>query len=212
MANDGLSIFDEDPAEADHEPTQVIQSPPSAAHPRAEATASPAGPDTTTPSPTVAQPPEATASIPKPTQATPVVVAPSMTEPLPTAPKAPFLPQVRRGYDPAAVDAHLRTMAADRAGLIAALEEAQNRINELAEDRESIRKQLEEQEAPTYTGLGDRASELLRMAEEQAAAVISQARAEASQIKETASREATKLRAQAQSEVEGQRLTALREL
>ena len=178
MANDGLSIFDEDPAEADHEPTQVTQSPPLAASPSSEATPPAGGSHAGAPSQTVAQPPQASASTPKPATASPVVAAPSMTEALPTAPKAPFLPQVRRGYDPAAVDAHLRTVAADRAGLIAALEEAQHRINELAEDREAIRKQLEEQEAPTYSGLGDRASELLRMAEEQAAAVLGQARAE----------------------------------
>ena len=103
-------------------------------------------------------------------------------------------------------------MAADRAGLVATLEEAHRRLQALTAERDQLGKQLEEQEAPSYSGLGDRASELLRLAEEQSAAVITQARAEATKIIQSAKRDAATTRAQVEGETQQQRATALREI
>ena len=77
-------------------------------------------------------------------------------------------PVVRRGgYDQAAVDRHVSTLAGEKAGLAASLADARSRISALEKEVSGLRQQAQEAENPTYAGLGGRASEMLRLAEEQ---------------------------------------------
>ena len=87
----------------------------------------------------------------------------------------------RGGYDTSAVDKHLRTLTAEKAGLTASLTEAQARLKSLQSEVESLRTEIDENENPTYAGLGSKANEMLRLAEEQAADVIEEATAHAAQ-------------------------------
>src|ERR1700738_3250219 len=70
--------------------------------------------------------------------------------------------KVMRGYDPHQVDEHIRQLA--------------NEVRRHSEDAGAGRReltdaqrQIQEQERPTYSGLGARIEQLLRLAEEQAA-------------------------------------------
>src|SRR5579862_2664445 len=83
-----------------------------------------------------------------------------------------------RGYDRQQVDEHIRNIEA---------EVRQHREQTAVMQRElsEARRHLHEQERPTYSGLGARIEQLLRLAEEQATEVIHAARAEANEIKAT---------------------------
>ena len=72
----------------------------------------------------------------------------------------------------------------EKAGLTASLNQAQQRIKSLQGEVDSLRTTVEENQNPTYAGLGGKASEMLRLAEEQAAEVIAEANAHAAQIRE----------------------------
>ena len=63
-------------------------------------------------------------------------------------------PVVRRGgYDPAAVDRHLHTLAGEKAGLTASLNDAKARLKQLEKQVADLKTQVAENEAPSYAGL-----------------------------------------------------------
>jgi cell division septum initiation protein DivIVA len=130
-----------------------------------------------------------------------------------TVAQPPTLPTVRRGgYDTAAVDSYLRTASAERAGLAASLTEAQSRLQSLHAEVEALRTKVEENEHPTYAGLGGKASEMLRLAEEQASDVLEEATAHAAQIRQQAQRDAASVKAEAERDAEDMRVVQMREL
>src|ERR1700760_3113301 len=96
---------------------------------------------------------------------------------------------VMRGYDRHQVDEHIRQIEA-----------------EVRQHR-----QIQEQERPTYSGLGARIEQLLRLAEEQATELVQAARSEANEIKAAAKVDAAELRAGAENEGAELRANAKRE-
>ena len=72
---------------------------------------------------------------------------------------------VMRGYDRPQVDEHIRQIEAE---VRQHREQAQAMQRELSE----AHRQIQEQERPTYSGLGGRIEQLLRLAEEQATEVV----------------------------------------
>src|SRR3954469_19033681 len=123
-------------------------------------------------------------------------------------PASPF-PVSRRGYDPTAVDRKIAAIGAERDKLATSLQEATKRVAEL---ENQLRQQVSESEAPTYAGLGGRASELLRLAEEQADEVTAEARTRADEILRTANAEAAALKTQAARDADDMRMVQLKEL
>src|SRR6478735_3668159 len=125
----------------------------------------------------------------------------------------PTFPVVRRGgYDPAVVDRQMHTLAGERAGLTAGLNESKARVASLEKELAALRERVSEQDSPTYAGLGGRASEMLRLAEEQADEVLVQARAQADEVRRQASKDADVLKAQAARDAEDMRMVQLKEL
>src|SRR4051812_13375683 len=173
----GLSIF-EDPDEngsgrgrnrgRDDEATQVI---PAVRQQDRTAPTSPSQPSASTPRP----------------ESTP---ATGTTGGLGTPGRTSF-PVVRRGgYDPASVDRQMHTLAGEKAGLTAGLNDAKARVAALEKELAALREKVSEHDSPTYAGLGGRASEMLRLAEEQADEVLVQARAQADEIRRQAGKDA----------------------
>ena len=72
---------------------------------------------------------------------------------------------VMRGYDKHQVDEHIRTLEVE---VRQHREQAQASRRELSE----AHRQIQEQERPTYSGLGARIEQLLRLAEEQATELV----------------------------------------
>ena len=85
---------------------------------------------------------------------------------LPPIRNVPTFPVVRRGgYDTAAVDREVNTLAGENAGLKDSLEQARSRAQTLERRVAELEAKVKEAEQPTYAGLGGRASEMLRLAE-----------------------------------------------
>src|SRR3954452_15759856 len=173
----GLSIFDEE---------QPTEAPPPQVMPTVDPAEPVAQPTTEAPAHPVARPaaaPATTGAVPRSAEA-PVVP--------PRSPAgAPDLPLVRRGgYDKDAVDRHLRTVAAEKAGLLASINEAQGKLKVLEAQVSELRQKLAENETPSYAGLGGKASEMLRLAEEQAEDVLHDAKVQAAEVRNQAAREA----------------------
>src|SRR5712691_7365983 len=110
---------------------------------------------------------------------------------------------VMRGYDRQQVDEHIRQIDAE---VRRHREQAQAMQRELSE----AHRQIHEQDRPTYTGLGARIEQLLRLAEEQATEEVQAARSEASGIKARAKVDAAALRAGAENEAAKLRANARR--
>ena len=155
-----------------------------------------------------------------PTSTTPAA-APAAAAPRPATPAAraestsarPTFPVVRRGgYDTAAVDRQISTLAGEKAGLSASLQETKSKLTALEQELAALREQVSENENPTYAGLGGRASEMLRLAEEQSDDVLVQARAQADEIKRQSAKDADVLRAEAARDAEDMRMVQLKEL
>ncbi|MGI8902048.1 MAG: hypothetical protein ACR2HA_14185, partial [Nocardioides sp.] len=156
----GLSIFDDDAengSSAD-DPTQVFP-----------AVKAPPAPSST---PGQSQPTSSTASQAAPSR--PPTSAPATPATRPVVPPAgPGFPVVRRGgYDTAAVDRQMHTLAGEKAGLAASLDDARSKLAAREKNLAALESQMHERENPTYAGLGGRASEMLRLAEEQADEVL----------------------------------------
>lgn len=214
----GLSIFDDDDVEVgDEEPTQVIPRVP-ASDADSATVAMPVKPDepstdaaTKTPDagrPATAQASEAPAEPPtepdrKPLDAPAHRAAPGIS---PAALTIPQLPVVRRGgYDRDAVDHYIRGLLSQRSELEGRATSAESDLTAAKSRLEKLTSQLAEHEAPSYAGLGGRASEMLRLAEEQSEAVLLEARQQAEQTIKQAERDAAAIRARADSEAEDMR-------
>src|SRR5882724_9348547 len=111
---------------------------------------------------------------------------------------------VMRGYDRHQVDEHIRQIETDARQHRDA---AQTMRRELTE----AHRQIQEQERPTYSGLGARIEQLLRLAEEQATELVQAARVDAAEFRAAAENEASELRANAKRETDDQRGAAERE-
>ncbi|MEV4088223.1 DivIVA domain-containing protein, partial [Nonomuraea fuscirosea] len=94
---------------------------------------------------------------------------------------------VLRGYDRHQVHDHLKQLDGE-------LRQAREQVVGLQRDLSDSQRQLQEQERPTYSGLGARIEQLLRLAEEQATELVQAARSEANEIKAAAKVEAADLR------------------
>lgn len=115
------------------------------------------------------------------------------------------LPLVRRGYDPAAVDARINQLtaalqAANDAASIAHASQAG-----LEAELAQVRAELADTANPSFASLGRRANILLRIAEEQAAEIKQAAEAEAADIRSHAVRDATAATSSARSQIEAER-------
>src|SRR5260370_28965438 len=105
----------------------------------------------------------------------------------------PRFAQKMRGYDQEEVETYLRKKDTE---LRAIRENEQALKQELA----YAHRQMQEQERPTYSGLGSRIEQLLRLAEEQRDEILQEARTEASQVLAPAKGDAAALRAGARHE------------
>ena len=92
----------------------------------------------------------------------------SLTNSFEEAPPRDFVTAMR-GYDRQQVDEHIRQIEAE---VRQHREQAQALERELSE----AHRQIQEQERPTYSGLGARIEQLLRLAEEQATELVQAAR------------------------------------
>jgi DivIVA domain-containing protein len=77
----------------------------------------------------------------------------------------PEFPRVMRGYDPQQVNAYLGERVAE-------VRKHQETAQALQHELADAHRQLQEQERPTYSGLGSRIEQLLRLAEEQATEIV----------------------------------------
>ena len=84
--------------------------------------------------------------------------------------------KVMRGYAPHQVDEHIRQLATG-------VRRHQEDAVAARRDLNDAHRQIQEQERPTYSGLGARIEQLLRLAEEQATELVQAARSEANEIK-----------------------------
>ena len=92
----------------------------------------------------------------------------------------------RRGYDRLAVDRHLRQLEKNSSRNKAESDRATERIRILEDQVSTLRKeladakhQLREADRPSYSGLGERIEQLLRLAEEQSHELVAAARGDA---------------------------------
>jgi DivIVA domain-containing protein len=69
--------------------------------------------------------------------------------------------KVMRGYDQHQVDEYLKQLDAE-------MRQHRDQVQALQQELSDAHRQLREQERPTYSGLGSRIEQLLRLAEEQA--------------------------------------------
>jgi DivIVA domain-containing protein len=83
---------------------------------------------------------------------------------------------VMRGYDRHQVDEHIRQIEAE-------VRQHREQSTTLKRELSEATRQIQEQERPTYSGLGARIEQLLRLAEEQATELVQAARSEANEIK-----------------------------
>jgi len=127
----------------------------------------------------------------------------------------PEFSRVMRGYDPTQVNTHLEQLSGD-------VRKHQENAQALQRELADAHRQLQEQERPTYSGLGSRIEQLLRLAEEQATEIVGEARSaanemnaavkvEAAEARASAENEAAELRAVAKRETDDQRSSAERE-
>ena len=101
--------------------------------------------------------------------------------------------KVMRGYDPQQVNEHLATLEGD-------LRQHKDQVQAMHQELADAHRQLQEQERPTYSGLGARIEQLLRLAEEQATELVQAARSEANEIKAASKVDAAEVRASAENE------------
>ena len=112
--------------------------------------------------------------------------------------------RVMRGYDPHQVNEHLKQIDGD-------VRQHRDQAQALQQELTDAHRQLQEQERPTYAGLGSRIEQLLRLAEEQATEIVQEARTEANELNAAAKVEAAELRAAAENEAAELRANAKRE-
>ena len=112
--------------------------------------------------------------------------------------------RVMRGYDPHQVNEHLKPVDSE-------LRQHREQVQALHRELADAHRQIQEQERPTYSGLGSRIEQLLRLAEEQATEILQEARTAANEFNATAKVEAAEVRAAAENEAAELRANAKRE-
>lgn len=115
---------------------------------------------------------------------------------------------VMRGYNRKDVDEHLARTKQQIQGLEQRLAQALNEAQEARREAEKVRqelaatkKQLEGQE-PSYDELGERLSQILRLADQEAASKKTSADAEAERVRKAAEEDAKRIVAEAQGQVQ----------
>ena len=104
---------------------------------------------------------------------------------------------VMRGYDRSQVDERIHALDAALRDARARVEEVDARAMKLAGEVAEAHRQLREVERPSYSGLGSRIEQLLRLAEEQASDVIAAASKDAEEMLAQSRVEAAQARAAA---------------
>src|SRR5216117_1204351 len=107
--------------------------------------------------------------------------------------------KVMRGYDE-----HLKQSDAE-------MRQHRDQVQALQQELSDAHRQLREQERPTYSGLGSRIEQLLRLAEEQANEIVGESRSAANELTAAAKVDAAELRAAAENEAAELRALAKRE-
>src|SRR5260370_4056050 len=82
---------------------------------------------------------------------------------------------VLRGYDRAQVDGHIKQLDGE-------VRQHREQVQAMQRELSEPHRQIQEQELPTYSGLGARSEQLLRLAPEQATGLVHAARSEANEI------------------------------
>src|SRR5262252_5825645 len=112
--------------------------------------------------------------------------------------------KVMRGYDQHQVDEYLKQLDAE-------MRQHRDQVQALQQELSDAHRQLREQERPTYSGLGSRIEQLLRLAEEQATEIVGESRSAANELTAAAKVDAAELRAAAENEAAELRALAKRE-
>ena len=118
---------------------------------------------------------------------------------------------VMRGYDRSQVDDTIDALESQLRTSRERMEELDQRSMKLAGEVAEAHRQLREVERPSYSGLGARIEQLLRLAEEQASDVIAAATKDAEEQLAKTQAEAAQVRAAAQNEAAETTATAQRE-
>ena len=226
MKNQGLSIFDSESDDSkgskaseaangpvhDNERTQVIP----VQKDQSSSPASEARPDSAAATAQTPATPAQGTERPAPTRPAPTRPAPAAAVPPPAGAASgatDTFPVVRRnGYDKAQVDARVRQLSGEKAGLSASLVESDRRASGLEAEIEKLRAEVAEAQNPSYAGLGGRASTMLRLAEEEAEEIRGAAQTDAGDIRAQAERDARAIRSDASREAEDMKVVQLREL
>ncbi|HST84691.1 MAG TPA: hypothetical protein VLL08_23335, partial [Kineosporiaceae bacterium] len=116
-----------------------------------------------------------------------------------------------RGFDRAQVEERIGALESSLRDARARVEELDTRALKLSGEVAEAHRQLREVERPSYSGLGSRIEQLLRLAEEQASDVIAAATKDAEEAVAQARVEAAQYRAAAQNEAAETTATAQRE-
>ncbi|MEP7025861.1 MAG: DivIVA domain-containing protein, partial [Actinomycetota bacterium] len=98
--------------------------------------------------------------------------------------------RVMRGFDPHQVNEHLKQIDNE-------LRQHRDQVQALHRELADAHRQIQEQERPTYSGLGSRIEQLLRLAEEQQNEILHEARSAANEFNAKAKVEAAEVRAAA---------------
>src|SRR5215207_852663 len=93
---------------------------------------------------------------------------------------------VMRGYDRVQVESHIRQLEQAVHDATARINDLETQLTRLQTDLVNANDQLQEAERPSYSGLGSRIEQLLRLAEEQAAEVVASATADANELRAAA--------------------------
>ncbi|MFZ5851254.1 MAG: DivIVA domain-containing protein, partial [Actinomycetota bacterium] len=123
----------------------------------------------------------------------------------------PAFDVVLRGYDRGQVDRHVAGLEGAVRQATAQLGDLEAQVGALRAELAQAHRLLQEAERPSYSGLGARIEQLLRLAEEQASELVAQARAEAAQLVAGARVDAAELRAGAETDAAELRALAKRE-
>ena len=83
--------------------------------------------------------------------------------------------KVMRGYDQHQVNEYLKQLDAE-------MRQHRDQVQALQQELSDAHRQLREQERPTYSGLGSRIEQLLRLAEEQANEIVGESRSAANEL------------------------------
>src|SRR5438309_8335384 len=102
------------------------------------------------------------------------------------------------------VDEHIMKIEAE-------LHQHREQTQSMKQQLTDAHRQIQEQERPTYSGLGSRIEQLLRLAEEQATEIVGESRSAANELTAAAKVDAAELRAAAENEATELRAVAKRE-